>query len=68
MHAVNGELDDQHEDAEHSDDQVIIGHTVVVKSAAFYQILDESRGARTMRTKPREPCMVGNWQQRTAPH
>ena len=41
MHAVNGELDDQHEDTEDSDNQVIIGHTVVVKSVAFYQIPDK---------------------------
>lgn len=60
MHAVNGELDDQQENAEDSDNQVVIGHTVVVKSVAFCQILHETRVTHTMTTKPKEPCMVGN--------
>jgi hypothetical protein len=60
VHAVNREFDNQHEDAEDSDDEVVIGHTGVVKSVSFYQILDEARVRHTMTTKPKEPCMVGS--------
>lgn len=66
MHAVDGELHDEQEGAQYSDDQVVIGDAVS-KLAAIACVSAGQRGQHTMTTTPWELYMAGSWQQRKAP-